>query len=63
MMQGLTLGITRRPASLLEDESRRVGGRVHAVVMRPLRVHLATCATLPCNNASRLQLIGLSEAA
>src|SRR5215204_5985413 len=28
----LTPGITRRPASLTEFESRRVGGRVHAVV-------------------------------
>src|SRR5215213_1091307 len=31
----LTPGITRRPAPLLNDESRRVGGRVHAVVMLP----------------------------
>ncbi len=32
----LTPGITRRPASLSEDEVRRVGGRVHAPVrLRP----------------------------
>src|SRR5215212_6568672 len=31
---GLTPGITRRPASLLKHESRRVGGRVQAVVRR-----------------------------
>jgi hypothetical protein len=31
-MCGLTLRITRRPASLKVDEKRRVGGRVHAVV-------------------------------
>ena len=30
--RNLTPGITRRPASLLEHESARVGGRVHAVV-------------------------------
>jgi hypothetical protein len=30
----LTPGITRRPAPLNVDESRRVGGRVQAVVMR-----------------------------
>jgi hypothetical protein len=30
----LTPGITRRPELLHEDEIRRVGGRVHAVVMR-----------------------------
>ena len=34
---GLTPGITRRPASLPEFEITRVGGRVHAVVMRHLR--------------------------
>jgi hypothetical protein len=31
----LTPGITRRPAPVQELESRRVGGRVHAVVMPP----------------------------
>jgi hypothetical protein len=31
----LTPGITRRPAHMQELESQRVGGRVHAVVMRP----------------------------
>ena len=30
----LTPGITRRPAPFAEQESRRVGGRVHAVVRR-----------------------------
>jgi hypothetical protein len=30
----LTPGITRRPTRLLEHESRRVGGRVHAVPMQ-----------------------------
>ena len=30
----LTPGITRRPTSLAEHDSLRVGGRVHAVVMR-----------------------------
>ncbi len=32
----LTPGITRRPERLQEFEKRRVGGRVHAVVMPPV---------------------------
>jgi hypothetical protein len=35
-----TPGITRRPAPLKEDDKQRVGGRVHAVVMRRPRVQL-----------------------
>ena len=34
---GLTPGITRRPKRFLEFESRRVAGRVHAVVRLPSR--------------------------
>ena len=37
---GLTLGITRRPERFIEDESRRVAGRVHAVVRRGLGMGL-----------------------
>jgi hypothetical protein len=39
-------GITRRPASLQEDDKRRVGGRVHAVVgLRPRRNNYLTLYT------------------